>query len=70
MFRVGILMAGKPVGQIAFPDGLLVDGEDDYECGPPGLLTLEEVQNLCGQLMKLPAVHSGKIGKYQWREIS
>ena len=46
---------------------LLVNIEGDYHTEPHGILTLEEVKQLCERLRHLPQDNSGVIGKFHWR---
>lgn len=71
MIQVALFPSGREeeAGRVAFHT-LLVNKESDYECSPQGILTLEEVKQICIKLRHLPQIHSGTVGRFLWRELN
>ena len=66
--RLQVLKHGQVVGTLQLPT-FLVKSPSDYACDPPHCLTLAQVVEICTQINKLPQVHQGRFGDYQWTEI-
>jgi len=45
----------------------LVVGENNSECLPADILTIEEVEEIRRQLCRLPQINKGKVGEYTWK---
>lgn len=73
MIQVNLLAqnghGAKEVGRLVFRS-LLVLSDNDYHCVPEGLLTFNQVQEVCKELRHLPQIHSGKVGPFTWQEIT
>jgi hypothetical protein len=70
MHKVELFKPGAPlydVGSVEFYN--LVLGEHlQYKCEPAGILTEDQIQELCRYLRRLPPVSHVTIGPYRWKE--
>ena len=66
-YTIGLYEGSTQQGKIEL-DTLFVMEPADYTCEPRGALTDAEVRQIAKVLRRVPDIHAGVVGRYDWRE--
>jgi hypothetical protein len=65
--RVSLYRGAEKVGTVTFRSLLLMK-PDEQTSEPPDILDTKQLKALASALMRLPAIQSGTLDGFQWRE--